>query len=613
MSLRYNSFIVGVLVASVTWAISLFLYWRIAGIGLQVESPSSRMPVDPDSKSHDAGSYKNSDKLLSYLQQKAFKPLSVLDQLGMVRSVAERQARDEGYRKHAFNTLVSERIGPLRKIPDTRHPLCARETFDTKDLTASVVICFYNEHPATLFRTVHSVLNRSSSDTLFEVVLVDDCSDQDGLHDEVRKYVSSHFPANVMLLRTPRREGLIRARMFGASASKGKVLVFLDSHVEVNEGWLSPLLTTIADSPTAIAVPIIDIIGADTFEYKSSPLVRGGFNWGLHFKWDNLPPGTLTEPMDFIKPIKSPTMAGGLFAIQKDYFHELGEYDSGMNIWGGENLEISFRVWMCGGSLWIVPCSRVGHVFRKRRPYGSPTGEDTMTRNSLRVAHVWMDEYKDYFLKVRPDARDISFGDISERQRLRQRLGCKSFKWYMDTVYPELGLPEDNDARLKAKWAKGRVKQQQQQLAKFQPWHSRARNYTSQFLMRLNNTNLCAATTADDVKTRGVPLVLKPCLRVKGQIWYETDRQELVLAQLLCLTAKESVPPRLGKCHEMGGDQEWRHVLGNRGTPVYNMAAGMCLAAENNSLGSSVVMKLCSDSDPLMRWDFVEDVTLGMT
>ena len=76
------------------------------------------------------------------------------------------------------------------------------------------------------------------------------------------------------------------------------------------------------------------------------------------------------------------------------YFHELGEYDSGMEVWGGENLELSFRLWMCGGSLEIVPCSRVGHVFRKRRPYGSKPGEeDTMIRNSLRVAKVFFCSY----------------------------------------------------------------------------------------------------------------------------------------------------------------------------------------------------------------------------
>lgn len=37
-------------------------------------------------------------------------------------------------------------------------------------------------------------------------------------------------------------------------------------------------------------------------------------------------------------------MAGGIFAIDRHYFNELGQYDKDMNLWGGENVELSLRV-----------------------------------------------------------------------------------------------------------------------------------------------------------------------------------------------------------------------------------------------------------------------------
>jgi len=56
----------------------------------------------------------------------------------------------------------------------------------------------------------------------------------------------------------------------------------------------------------------------------------------------------------------------------------------------------------------------------------------------MRVAEVWMDEYKEYYYTREPQIAKLDFGDVSEQKAIRDKLQCKSFKWFMENVAYDL-------------------------------------------------------------------------------------------------------------------------------------------------------------------------------
>ena len=504
------------------------------------------------------------------------------------------------YTINRFNLVVSDKISVDRKLPDPRKMACRKRKYNLDKLpNTSVIIVFHNEAWSTLVRTVHSILNTSPQHLLAEILLVDDASNRTFLGKDLEYYMNnlgSIRGVDIRIIRAPNRIGLIRSRLLGVESAVGKVLTFIDAHCEATTGWLEPLLEQIKLDRKVAACPIIDIINEDNFAYtRSFELHLGAFNWGLNFRWYSISRREIIASngvrrkegkvnfSELIEPFRTPIMAGGLFSIERDYFNEMGKYDPQMDIWGGENIELSLRLWQCGGQIKIVPCSHVAHIFRKSSPYTFRPGKevgDILYTNLARVAEVWMDEWRNFFYSINPIVnktlmkvgKATALARIDARKELRQNLTCKSFEWFLGNVWPENFFPSKERFFGKLKQASsdrclqrpavpqgsGQAPVGAIKTAKCSPkFMSRQLfvfNNKTGFLM--TDENVCLDSGSDPIPSRQV--ILAPCSESQRQKWEHTSESQLKHVKSgLCLDSPSLERVQLEKCELTRSSSMW--------------------------------------------------------
>lgn len=487
---------------------------------------------------------------------------------------------DDLYKINGFNAYLSDMISLNRSVPDIRHKDCRKKKYLSSLPTVSVVVPFFNEHWSVLLRTVYSVIIRSPPSLLKEIFLVDDCSTRAHTKKPLDDFVKKHLSHIVHVIHLPSRQGLIRARLAGAKAATADVLVFLDAHSEANVNWLPPLLDPIAENYKTCVCPFIDVISYEDFEYRAQDEgARGAFDWEMLYKRLPLLPEDLKHPAE---PFKSPIMAGGLFAISARWFWELGGYDPGLDIWGGEQYELSFKIWQCGGSMVDAPCSRVGHIYKKFSPNPNPGIGDFVGKNMRRVAEVWMDEYAHYIYKRRPHYHRIDPGDLSAQREIRTRLKCKPFKWFIEEVafdlvrkYPPVEPPD---------FAWGQISSEV---------------FKNHYCIDMENK-----------QPDGKPLRLQPCLKPGAKKLRDQHEQEFRFTfekdisskkRKMCLDVSDagSKPPiRVFSCHGTQGNQLWRYELNNKW--LIHGKNQRCM--DTNVDEMSLFLSPCDEDSPTQKW-----------
>lgn len=231
------------------------------------------------------------------------------------------------------------------------------------DAKVSVVIISRNEGEE-LAATVEN-LRQTLPLSRRELIVVDD-----GSIDGSDRFLEN--ASDVLLLRSEHL-GVAKARNFGASHATGDIVLFADAHVRAPEQWYEPIIEALRDPTVGAAAPGV---------FSLTEPKRRGFGLDLigaelHARWRHCQ-GSVPYPV--------PVLPGAFLAMRRGVFEATGGFDPGLRQLGGNDNELSCRLWLLGYQLLVVPNVEVGHLFRTTTPY--PSNWSAVVHNRLRMAFI---------------------------------------------------------------------------------------------------------------------------------------------------------------------------------------------------------------------------------
>jgi GT2 family glycosyltransferase len=211
----------------------------------------------------------------------------------------------------------------------------------------SIIIPVHNKF-STTYDCLDSIV-RTPPDRSYEIVIADDCSDDETL------LAALVFAGNVRIVRNVSNLGFVRTCNAGAALARGRYLFFLNNDTLVKPGWLDELVLTFEQ------VPNVGIAGSKLLFPDGKLQEAGGIIWRLGDGWNwgrgrdpNEPGFSFLRDADWV--------SGAALMIERPLFDRLGGFDEYYAPAYYEDTDLAFRVRALGKRVVVQPASEIVHL-----------------------------------------------------------------------------------------------------------------------------------------------------------------------------------------------------------------------------------------------------------
>ena len=266
-----------------------------------------------------------------------------------------------------------------------------------KQTGLTIIIPFLNEG-AEIENTIDSI--RETAVTNPRIILINDNS-TDGFNYEG---IARKYPEDIRYIIHKERKGVAASRDEGVEMSDTPYFLLLDGHMRFYEkGWDRRLLLLLEKHPRSILCSQTRVLNKD----ENGKVTAKDYiaNYGAYLQLDNLKACWNKYDCSDTEAIEIPCILGAAYACEKSYWQYLHGL-KGLIHYGIDEQLISAKIWMEGGKCLLIKDWVVGHIYRKKTPYGNPINDFTYNRLYFTQLLFPFPLKQKIFEKIRSESRE---------------------------------------------------------------------------------------------------------------------------------------------------------------------------------------------------------------